>query len=236
MFDRSAHLYDRIYGFKDYEQEAHDLVTVVRDRNPGASSLLDVACGTGEHLRLVQPAFEHVEGVDVEPDMLAIARAKLRDVVFTEADMRTLDLGRTFDAVTCLFSSVGYMADVGQLCAAIARMAAHLAPGGVLVIDGWIRPDAWHPGNNVMAQAETDEETAVARVVRSRRDGNRTHLEMRYLVATSDGFDTIEETHVLTLFGDEDYRAAFAAAGLEAEVVPGPMGPDRDRYVAARPP
>ncbi len=52
---------------------------------------------------------------------------------------------------------------------------------------------------------------------------------MRYLVATSDGFEAIEERHVLTLFGDEDYRSAFAAAGLEAEILPGPMGPDRDR-------
>lgn len=235
MFDRSAHLYDLIYGFKDYAQETRDLVTVVRERNPEASSLLDVACGTGEHLRLIRDSFAHVAGVDVEPDMLAVARAKLPDVVFTEADMRTFDLGRTFDAVTCLFSSVGYMADVGELRAAVARMAAHLAPGGVLVIDGWVRPGAWLPSGHVMAQAETDDDTAVARVVRSRRDGDRTHLEMRYLVATRDGFDTIEETHVLTLFDDRDYRSAFEAAGLDAEVLPGPMGPDRDRYVAVRP-
>ena len=94
------------------------------------------------------------------------------------------------------------------------------------MIDGWIRPDAWRPGGNVMAQAETDEETAVARVVRSRRDGDRTHLEMRYLVATRDGFDTIEETHVLTLFGDEDYRSAFEAAGLDGR---GPARADGTR-------
>jgi SAM-dependent methyltransferase len=235
MFDRSAHLYDLIYGFKDYGQEAADLVTLLRARNAEASSLLDVACGTGEHLRLLRPSFDDVQGVDVEPDMLAVARAKLPDVVFTEGDMRSFDLGRTFDAVTCLFSSVGYMADAEELRAAVARMAAHLAPGGVLVIDGWIRPDAWLPSANVMAQAETGEDTAVARVVRSRRDGDRTHLEMRYLVATRDGFETIEEAHVLTLFGDQDYRSAFESAGLDPQVVPGPMGPDRDRYVAVRP-
>ncbi len=234
MFDRSAHLYDLVYRFKDYEGEARDLVAIVRERAPNAASLLDVACGTGEHLRLVRSSFAHVEGVDVEPDMVALARAKLPDVVITEADMRTFDLGRTFDAVICLFSSIGYLADVEELRGAVTRMGVHLAPGGVLVIDGWIRPDAWRPGGGVMAQAESDEETAVARVVRSRRDGDRTYLEMRYLVATRDGFETIEERHVLTLFSDEDYRSAFAAAGLVAEVLPGPMGPDRDRYVAVR--
>lgn len=143
MFDRSADLYDLVYRFKDYEGEARDLVAVVGERAPNAASLLDVACGTGEHLRLVRSSFDRVEGVDVEPDMVALARAKLPDVVVTEADMRTLDLGRTFDAVTCLFSSIGYLADAEEMRAAVTRMAAHLAPGGVLVIDGWIRPDAW---------------------------------------------------------------------------------------------
>ena len=231
MFDASAHLYDLIYGFKDYEGEARDLVALIRERNPGASSLLDVACGTAEHLRLLRSSFDYVEGVDIEPQMLAIAREKLPDVFFAEADMRTLRFGRTFDAVTCLFSSIGYLADTAELDAAVARMAAHVGPGGVLVIDGWVRPDAWHPGVNVMAQAATADDTAVARVVRSRRDADKTHLEMRYLVATPSGFEAAEETHVLTLFADEDYRAAFAAAGLRPEVVPGPMGPDRDRYI-----
>ena len=46
-----------------------------------------------------------------------------------------------------------------------------------------------------------------------------------------DGFEEEREIHELTLFGDEAYRAAFAAASLAPEVVPSPME-DRDRYVA----
>ncbi|MEP6758104.1 MAG: class I SAM-dependent methyltransferase [Actinomycetota bacterium] len=234
MFDRSAHLYDLIYGFKDYEGEARDLLALIRDRNPGASSLLDVACGTGEHLRLLRSSIDRAEGVDIEPQMLAIAQQKLPDMTFTVGDMRSFALERTFDAVTCLFSSIGYMANTAELNDAVANLAAHLAPGGVLVIDGWVRPDAWHPGINVMAQAATAEDSAVARVVRTRRDADRTELEMRYLVATSDGFETATETHVLMLFTHDAYRSAFVAAGLDPEVLPGPMGPDRDRYLAVR--
>jgi hypothetical protein len=69
-------------------------------------------------------------------------------------------------------------------------------------------------------------------VIRSRREGNRTHLEMRYLVATHSGFEEAAEEHILTLFTDAEYRRAFAVAGLEPDVVESPMGPDRDRYVA----
>jgi hypothetical protein len=111
-------------------------------------------------------------------------------------------------------------------------MAAHLAPGGVLVIDGWVRPDAWWPGTHVNALAETADGVAATRVVRTWRDGDRSILDMRYLIATvDDGFAQEQERHELTLFTDAEYRAAFGAASLEPEVVASPME-DRDRYVA----
>lgn len=233
MFDRSAHVYDLLYGgMKSYAAEADELATLILDRRPGATSLLDVACGTGEHLRLLADRFDDLAGVDLDEGMLAVARGKLPNVRLEPGDMRTFDMGRAFDAVTCLFSSVGYLATTDELDAAVGRMAAHLAPGGVLVIDGWIRPEAWRAGVNVHALAAADDDTAAARVARTLRDGDRTTLEFRYLVATAEGFETIEERHVMTLFADDAYRAAFARAGLDPEVVAGPMGPDRDRYVA----
>lgn len=231
MFDRSAHAYDLLYSFKDYEAEASAIAALIGARNPGASSVLDVACGTGVHLGHLRATYPDVAGIDVEPGMLEVARERLPGVPLVLADMRTFDLGRSFDAVTCLFSSVGYLADTAELTGAISRMAAHLAPGGVLVVDGWIRPDRWRDPGGVHALAETSPELAVARVSRSWRDGARTILEMRYLFASPQGFETAEETHVLTLFTDAEYRDAFRSAGLEPVVVPGPMGEDRDRYV-----
>src|SRR5207253_1817349 len=80
-------------------------------------------------------------------------------------------------------------------------------------VDGWVRPDAWWPGTNVAALAETAGDVAASRVVRSWRDGDRTVLDMRYLIATADdGFEQEQELHELTLFTDEEYRAAFVAA------------------------
>lgn len=236
MFDRSAHVYDLLYGaMKDYEDEAQALTSLIRARNPSARSLLDVACGTGEHLRVLRSSFENLAGVDMEPGMLEIARAKVPDASISEGDMRVFDLDRTFDAVTCLFSSVGYMATTDDLDAAIGRMAAHLAPAGVLVVDGWIRPEAWWDGVNMHALAASERDIAAARVGRTWREGDHTTLQFRYLIATADGFDEQEETHVMTLFTDEQYRRAFERAGLSPEIVLSPMGEDRDRYVAVAP-
>lgn len=232
MFVHSARVYDLLYSFKDYESEARDLTALIREGKPDATSLLDVACGTGKHLELLHRSFPDVAGVDIDDGLLAVARQRLSDVPLTHGDMRTFDLGRTFDAVTCLFSSVGYLRDDDELVAAIGRMAAHLSPGGVLVVDGWVRPDAWWPGTNVQALAETGDGLAAARVARTWRDGDRTILDMRYLIATGeDGFEQQQEVHELTLFSDEAYRSAFAAASLTPDVIASPM-PDRDRYIA----
>lgn len=113
MYDKSARIYDLLYvgsGIKDYPAEAAELHRIIQEASPAAQTLLDVACGTGAHLVEMQRWYA-VEGVDLSPAMLAVARTRLPGIPLREADMRTIDLGRTFDAVTCLFSSIGYMTD-----------------------------------------------------------------------------------------------------------------------------
>jgi SAM-dependent methyltransferase len=187
------------------------------------------ACGTAGHLRHLRESYD-VIGVDVDPGMLAVARQSLPDVELIEADMRSLALNATFDAVVCLFSSIGYMRDVGELHAAVSGMARHLNPRGVLIVDGWVRPDAWlGPGTTHVDLAEGDK-VKIVRVSRSQRDGNQTYLEMHHLVATLDSIEHIVDEHHLTLFTREEYEEAFTMARLTVDVLASPM-PDRDRFV-----
>jgi ubiquinone/menaquinone biosynthesis C-methylase UbiE len=97
--------YDDMHAFKDYAGEAHYLVGVIRRHHPNARSLLDVACGTGRHLEHLRQEFE-VEGLDVNPRFLSIARNRLPGVTLHEEDMTEFDLSRTFDVVTVLFGSI----------------------------------------------------------------------------------------------------------------------------------
>jgi SAM-dependent methyltransferase len=235
MFRSTAHVYDLIYeaAGKDYAGESAALVALIEERQPRARTLLDVACGTGGHLVHLKDRFE-VAGVDLDGSMLEQAGRRLPDVPLLVGDMRTLELGRRFDVVVCLFSSVGYMANTDELSAAVVSMAAHLEQGGVLVVDGWIRPEAWRDPGTVHVECGRDDTTVVARVGRSQRDGNRTRLEMHHLVGTIDGVELLVDEHDLTLFTDDEYRTAFRDTGLEPEVLPGPHA-DRDRYIAAAP-
>ena len=232
MFRNSAHVYDLIYqaAGKDYAAEAREVDDQIRARCPGARSLLDVACGTGGHLRHLRGSYDVAVGVDVDPSMVAEARRYLPESDVGEADMRSLCLDRRFDAVVCLFSSIGYMSSTPELDKAVGAMASHLNPGGVLIVDGWIRPDDWIDPGVVHTEVAEADGIKVARVGRSFRDGDQTHLEMHHLVASLEGIDHFVDHHVLTLFSDSNYRAAFQAAGLRVDVVPSPML-GRDRYI-----
>ncbi len=231
MFEKSARFYDTIYSFKDYAAEADLVARYIRASAPDAATLLDVACGTGLHLEQLRRNFL-VEGLDLDPELLAIARERNPDVTFYEADMRDFDLGKTFDAVTCLFSSIGYMHELDDLGRAIATMARHLSPGGVLVVEGWFTPDAFEP-RHVGAVFVDEPDLKIARVNNAEVDGRLSKFRFHYVVGTPDEVSTFTEDHSLALFTRQEYEDAFEAAGLEVRYEPdGLMG--RGNYIGVK--
>lgn len=90
--------------------------------------VLDAGCGTGfDALPLMERGCE-VSGVDLSEGMVGIARE--RGVDASVADLHTLDLGRTFDKILCA-GPLEFCESAGRV---IHRLAAHLAPGGRLVL------------------------------------------------------------------------------------------------------
>lgn len=209
------HYYDAVYGFKDYAAEATRVAEVVRARRPGARTLLDVACGTGKHLEALREVFE-VEGADLDESLLAIASGRLGRVPLHVADMRTLELERRFDAVTCLFSAVGHLGSADELDAAVAAMARHLEPGGVLVVEPWLEPQAWQAGRPTLLTVD-EPDLKIARVTHPARRDTTSIIDYYYLVATPEGVEHHEEHHELQLFTAAEMRRAFERAGLEVE-------------------
>ena len=229
MFTKSARFYDAIYAFKDYAAEAAKIDALIQERKPDARTLLDVACGTGLHLQHLRTRYE-AEGLDLDRELLAIAAERLPDVPFHQGDMLDFDLGRRFDVVTCLFSSIGYAETVENLDEAVSSMGNHVESGGVLIVEPWFPPDAWQDG---FLDAIFVDEPALklARMSISGREGRLSRIDLHYLVATASGVEHFEETHELGLFTHEEYLDAFRSAGLEVEHdAEGLMG--RGLYVA----
>src|SRR6266542_1471726 len=124
MYTKSARFYDALYHFKDYATASKQLHALIQQYSPGAQTLLDVGCGTGKHLECLR-GYYRVEGLDLNPEMLEVARGRCPGVSFHMEDMVDFNLEYTFDVVACLFSSIGYVRTVARLNRAVASMARH---------------------------------------------------------------------------------------------------------------
>ncbi len=232
MYSESAALYDLIYTpIKDYSAEAGQVAGLLRRARPRSRTLLDVACGTAEHARLLGEihGFE-VDGVDLDPAFVAIARAKCPHGRFDVADMADFHLGRSYDVVLSLFGSIGYVVTLPRLYEALSCLRDHLVPGGVAVVEPFLTPDAFRPGTT---GAHTVESAGlrVTRTHRAERDGQRCRLYFQYAIEDTDGTRQSTEVHELGLFTVDEMLAAFSAVGLAVTYDPhGPIG--RGVYVA----
>ncbi len=236
MHTGSAAVYDVIYADKDYAREALRLNTIVRRLRPQRGGrLLDVGCGTGCHAAFFRYFGYAVEGLDLDPAMLDVARGRYPDIPFHQGDMQTFRLDRTFDVITCLFSAIGYLPDVPALRTTIANLARHLRPGGVLIIEPWFTRDTLDPGVFAPVFARGAGLT-VALMVDHEIEDDRSRLVFHHLVQTPAGTRYIREDHVLSLFPRAAFLAALRDAGLTAAFDPaGLPGMGRGLYVAQAP-
>jgi SAM-dependent methyltransferase len=234
MFAHSAQFYDAIYAWKDYAAEARRLKALLaeRRRTPGRRSLLDVACGTAAHAPYLRDDYAY-EGLDLDPQMLALSHDRFPDLPFHQGDMLDFDLGRQFDVVTCLFSSIAYVKTPQRLEQATATMARHVRPGGMLVIEPFVGPQQWQEGRPTATFVDRDD-LKVARMSVGAREGDVAILDFEYLIATPAGIERFSERHELGLFTDAHYQRAYRAAGFSVtRDEEGLMG--RSLYLGIRP-
>lgn len=223
MYDYSATFYDAIYGWKDYAAEVKRLADEIARRKPDARTLLDVACGTGRHLQLLSETFE-VAGIDLSPEMLRVARTRLPQVGLHEADMRSFDLVREFDVVTCLFGSISLVQGLDDARKAVSNMVRHLAPGGLLIIEPWVREEEFEDGRiDTETYDVPDGKVLIGSL--ARREGRIAKLDMQYLVVGSGGVQHIAEPLEPGLWTQAEYEALLSEHGLLVDYDPsGLMG------------
>jgi SAM-dependent methyltransferase len=219
MYGPLAVHYDRIFSDKQYASEVAELTRIARREGvrPGAR-WLDVACGTGRHLEHLRRSFR-VVGVDLSPAMRREARRRLPSVRLVRADMTSLALGETYDVVSCLFSAIGYLRTEREIERAFDAMAAHLAPGGVVLVEPWIDPAQFRPGHLSLDTA-TDGRWTIARASRSERRGDLSYIHFEYLLLEAGRpIRHVRETEVCRLTPPARLRALLERAGFRARWV-----------------
>lgn len=220
MFTESAEWYDAIYSFKDYASEAAQIAALVRSVQPDAFTVLDAACGTGEHARLLaeRHAFG-VDGLDLDAGLLRVARDKHPAGRFFAADMSDFSLEGRYDVILCLFSSIAYLVTLERIGRALVCFRRHLAPGGMVLVEPWFPPGGLD-ASRVSRVAGTHRGMHVTRVSRNEIDGRVSRLHFEYEIEGPNGTRRTSEVHELGLLTPDEMRAAFESAGLTATFDP----------------
>jgi len=234
-YRRLAEVYDTVYAWKDYASESRRILALARRYGrPTAHRLLDVGCGTGSHLRHLAAGFE-ATGIDSSGPMLEVARSRLPHVRFVRGRMESFRLRREFDVITCLFSAIGYVGSTAALRRTVANFARHLAPGGVVIVEPWLSSGRYRVGTLHLETFGT-KERPIVRMNLSERRGNRSILDMHYLVGSRAGVRHWVEHHDLGLFEANEYRAAFERAGLGFIALRAGFTGERGLLVGVKPP
>jgi SAM-dependent methyltransferase len=231
MFSASAEFYDLIYStFKDYAREAAQIAGLLRQLNPHCENVLDVGCGTGEHARLLATHGLVVDGIDVDPALLRIAERKHPSGRFFVADMSDFLLSHRYNAVLCLFSSIGYLKTLDRVRRAFTCFRDHLTAEGVIVVEPWFAPGMLDT-TRVTQQTGEANGIRVNRVSRVEIEGTISRLYFDYEISDPTGIRRASEVHELGLFTPAELLQTFQEAGLQADHDPKGLT-DRGLYVA----
>lgn len=233
MYARSAQIYDRMYAFRDYGLHARSLLEVLAaERNRAGGTLLEVGCGTGRVLEQLTGRFDSLSGLDINEEMLGIARQRLPEADFVLGDMRDFQLSRQFDIILCLFGTVAFAKTVEDLHRAVRNMAGHLADGGVLVLEGYFTPETYwqdHVALNVL----DEQDMKLAWMYRQEVEGTLGITRVHHLVGTPAGVEHFVDTFEVGLFTVEQYEQALAAAGLRWRPFVSPLSGGRPGFIAS---
>lgn len=112
-------------GQSAYVRRLHDLLG-----NQG-KDYLDLACGTGPHLRHFIDFGYTANGVDINQPMLDIAQTRCPEAQFTQQDMSKLTVVTQMDLISCFLYSIHYNQSITTLTDCITRVHNALNPGGM---------------------------------------------------------------------------------------------------------
>ena len=227
IFREYAWGYDLLYRDKPYAAEAAFVHELIRElfpaRSPEQLTILDLACGTARHgLEWTKRGYV-VEGSEPSEDMRRIAqgnieKASARLAVHPYSFQECARIGQTYDVVSSMFGSLGYLVDHDELKAGFANIASLLASGGFLIFDYWnglAVPSQYSP---VKVLDVSDGPRSIHRVSRTTLDPNAGTAEVVFdLMLIEEGRMTsrTSERHVVRYFTPLEIRLLLESAGLE---------------------
>jgi SAM-dependent methyltransferase len=201
----------------DYAEEADHIERVIDATVQGsASTLLELGAGGGNNASHLKRRFECTL-TDLSEEMLTLSQSLNPECEHVQGDMRSLRLGRTFDAVL-MHDAVTYMTTEDDLRAALTTAVAHLRPGGVLVVVPDETRETFEPKTRHGGHDGEDGRSLRYLEWETDPDPNDSTYDVDFVVVLREEGKPLRVEHdhqVFGLFPESTWRALLAEAGLE---------------------
>jgi len=207
--------YDALYvNDREYAPEAAKVKKLLtRHGVPSQADLLVLACGTGGHIPYFKNDY-NVSGLDLSEDMLDLARKKFPGIRFHLANLIDFKLETVFDAIICLYGSIGFVKTVENLRASMKRIAAHLRPNGLALITPWSTVEDFQ--DIIVVDAANQPDLKIARMEQVRlKEPQIVEVTFHHLLGKNNEVTYHKQSMEIGLFSREDYLSAMTDAGLK---------------------
>ncbi len=224
VFKEYAQYYDLFYADKDYRAEARYVAGLIQRFRPGAASILDLGCGTGNHDVIFAADGYRVTGIDRSEQSIAKARGKADrgepvNPRFEQSSIESLRLGERFDAVVSLFHVMSYLTCYRDLESALETARVHLEDGGIFLFDCWYGPAVLSDPPTVRVKRVSDETVDVVRIAEPEVRINENIVDVHYqvLVHHRDSGKTmnVREMHSMRYWFKPEIDRMLSAAGFD---------------------
>ncbi len=215
---------------EEYAAEAACLAGVLGSAAFGVREVLDLGSGGGHIAVHLKERFA-LTLVDLSEEMLAVSRQLNPECTHLQGDMRTVRLGRVFDAVL-VHDAVDYMTGQADLRQVIDTAFAHCRPGGVAAFVPDHVADTFQAGGGRGGSSDAAGRQASFREWTWDPDPGDDWIraEYEFVLRAADGTEqVVYETHRLGAFRRETWLRLLADAGFDPEArsgSPGRAGPD----------
>ena len=129
-YNRMAKYYDLFYSNKSYERETEFLKEFIGNRK----TVLDVGCGTGVHMHLLEDSGYIVDGLDLNSGMLDIAKTRVKGNLI-EANLLDFNINKKYDSIISMFAVFNHLNDYKEFEEGIMHCYKYLNENGTLIID-----------------------------------------------------------------------------------------------------
>jgi len=207
--------YDALYvNDREYAPEAAKVKELLtRHGVPSQADLLVLACGTGGHIPYFKADY-NVSGLDLSEDMLDLAREKFPAIRFHLANLIDFKLEMDFDAMVCLYGSIGFVKTVDNLRASLKRIATHLRPDGLALITPWSTVEDFR--DLIVVDAADQPDLKIARMEQVRlKEPKIVEVTFHHLLGKNNDVTYHKQSMEIGLFSREEYISAMTDAGLQ---------------------